>query len=227
MLPRAPVNALPLPWVEIDSVLLDLDGTLLDLAFDSYIWMARVPELYAAAHGLSVPEAVARLRPKFAAREGTLDWYCIDYWTRELGLDIADLHRLEQQRIDWLPGAPAFLDRIRAAGKRLVVLTNSHPVILAIKHERTRVREYVDVAHSSHEFGVPKEDPRFWEGVRARVDFDPARTLYVDDSLPVLRAARRAGIRWVVAVARPDSSRAGNRHEEFPAVEAVADLLPA
>jgi len=205
-------------------VLLDLDGTLLDLAFDSHIWLTRVPALYAEAHGISIAEAATKLAPKFREREGTLDWYSIDYWTRELRLDIADLHRVESARIGWLPGAPEFLSRVRAAGKRLVVLTNSHPVILDIKHDRTRLRDHVDAAHSSHEFGAPKEDPRFWERVREREPFDPARTLFVDDSLPVLRAARRAGIRWVYAVARPDSSRAGNRHDEFPAVDGVADL---
>ncbi len=206
-------------------MLLDLDGTLLDLAYDTYIWLACVPQRYAAANGLSLAEARERLLPKFRAHEGTLDWYSIEFWSRELGFDVAALHRLEHERIGWLPGARGFLARVRAAGKRLVLLTNSHPTILAIKHERTRVRELFDAAHSSHEFGAPKEDPRFWDGVQAREPFDPARTLFVDDSLAVLRAARRAGIRHVYAVRCPDSSRERRDHEEFPAVDAVAELL--
>ena len=33
--------------------------------------------------------AMAQLRPRFDARRGTLDWYCVDHWSDELGLDIA------------------------------------------------------------------------------------------------------------------------------------------
>jgi hypothetical protein len=62
----SPANRPP-DWNAIDTVLLDLDGTLLDLAFDNYVWMGRIPELYAQANGLSVPEAQAALAPKFRA----------------------------------------------------------------------------------------------------------------------------------------------------------------
>jgi HAD superfamily hydrolase (TIGR01509 family) len=212
-------------WSVIDTVLLDLDGTLLDLAFDNHIWLGRVPELYAAANGLSVPEALKRLAPKFRNLEGTLEWYNIEYWGRELGLDIVALHHAERARIAWLPGARGFLESLRLAGKRLVLLTNSHPAILEIKHQHTQLRRFFDSVHSSHDFGAPKEDARFWTAVRVREGFDPARCLFVDDSSRVLRAARGAGIRWVYAVRHSDSTRGKRQHDEFPAVDAVNDLL--
>jgi putative hydrolase of the HAD superfamily len=49
--------------------------------------------------------------------------------------------------------------------------------------------------------------------------------LFVDDSLPVLRAARAAGIGAIYAVRRPDSSAPARSQQEFPAVDAVAELL--
>jgi putative hydrolase of the HAD superfamily len=218
----APAN-LPY-WHEIDTVLLDLDGTLLDLAFDNYVWLGRIPEIYAEARGLSVPEAQAALAPKFRALQGTLDWYCIEQWSRALDIDIARLHREEAHRISWLPGARGFLERMRELRKRLVLLTNSHPVTLAIKHEQTGVLDYFDAAFSSKQFGAPKEDAHFWSEARAAEPFDPARSVFVDDSAAVLHAARAAGIRWVFAVRRPDTSRRGHAHEEFTAVDAVAEL---
>lgn len=218
----APAN-LP-AWDEIDSVLLDLDGTLLDLAFDNFVWMGRIPELYAEARGLSVPEAQAEIAPKFRAVQGTLEWYSIDYWSQTLGIDIEQLHRDEAHRIGWLPGARGFLERMRERGKRLVLLTNSHPATLAIKHERTRVLDWFDAAFSSQQFGAPKEEQAFWQAARAAEPFDPARSVFVDDSAAVLHAAREAGIRWVYAVRKPDSSRRGHAHEEFTAVDAVAEL---
>jgi 5'-nucleotidase len=35
---------LDLDWNNIDTVLLDMDGTLLDLAFDSQFWLQDVPQ---------------------------------------------------------------------------------------------------------------------------------------------------------------------------------------
>jgi putative hydrolase of the HAD superfamily len=212
-------------WDRIDSVLLDLDGTLLDLAFDNYVWMGRIPEIYAEARGLSVPEAQAELAPKFRALQGSLEWYCIDHWSRALDIDIAQLHRDEAHRIGWLPGARGFLEHMRERGKRLVLLTNSHPVTLAIKHEHTGVLDWFDAAFSSQQFGAPKEDQRFWVAVRAVEPFDPQRAVFCDDSSAVLHAARVAGVRWVYAVRKPDTSRRGHAHQEFTAIDAVADLI--
>lgn len=211
-------------WDEIDTVLLDLDGTLLDLAFDNYIWLARVAEIYAENHGLSLAETHAALAPRFARVQGTLDWYCINHWTRELGIDIARVHREEAHRVAWLPGARGFLERVRERGKRLVLMTNSHPVILDIKEARTGVLSYLDAAYTSHGFGAPKENQRFWTAARTVEPFDPARTMFVDDSRAVLHAAVVAGIRWVYGVKRPDTSRDSQAHEEFAAIDGVADL---
>ena len=211
-------------WDQIDTVLLDLDGTLLDLAFDTYFWWEHIPEAYGAPRSLSLEDSRALLKPKFSAIQHTLDWYCVNYWSRELGLDVPALKRAAGDRIGWLPGAEDFLRRVRACGKRLVMLTNAHPLALQIKDERTGVTRYFDAVHSSHEFGVPKEDPKFWSAVREVEPFDPARSMFVDDSPAVLGAARDAGIRWVYAVRCPDSSGAPRVHEDFAVIDAVADL---
>jgi putative hydrolase of the HAD superfamily len=105
-----------------------------------------------------------------------------------------------------------------------VLLTNSHPVTLAIKHEHTGVLDWFDAAFSSQQFGAPKEVPQFWSAARAAEPFDPARAVFCDDSTAVLHAACAAGVRWVYAVRKPDSSRRGHAHEEFTAIDAVAEL---
>jgi 5'-nucleotidase len=212
-------------WERIETVLLDLDGTLLDLAFDNFFWRTRVPQAWAQARNLSPEQASQQLQPRFRAREGTLEWYCVDYWSRELELDIAALKHLDAPQIRWLPGACEFLGRVRALGKRLVLVTNAHPTTLAIKDARTQVISHFDAGFSSHAFGAPKEQAQFWRELAKVERFDPQRSLFVDDSLPVLRAAREAGIGLIYAVQRPDSSGPARLQSEFPAVDAVADLL--
>ncbi len=211
-------------WTAIDTVCLDLDGTLLDLSYDNYIWTKLVPQRYAARKSLSLEAAYADLAPRFKAREGTLEWYCIDFWSQELGLDIVALHHEARARVGWLPGAQRFLQQVRAAGKRLILLTNSHPKTLAIKHEYTRVVDYLDEAASSAEFAAPKENPLFWERAQARFGFDPARSLFADDSRTVLHAAHAAGMAWVYGVCRPDSDGTAHAHEEFQRIDSVLEL---
>lgn len=212
-------------WAGIDQVLLDLDGTLLDLDFDNHFWQVRVPQVWGAARGLDERAARAALQARFAACMGTLEWYSTAYWSGELGLDIPALKRQDAERIRWLPGAQGFLAAARQRGKRLVLLTNAHPEALAIKHERTNVLDHFDQSFSSHTLGAPKEDANFWRALRQALPHEPARCLFADDSAPVLRAAQAAGIGLVRAIRRPGSVHATHAHEEFTAVDALADLL--
>jgi putative hydrolase of the HAD superfamily len=209
----------------IDVLLLDLDGTLLDLAYDNDFWYEAVPQAYAARNGLDLPEARARLALRFRAFEGTLPWYCIDHWSSELELDIRALKRASAPSIRWLPGARQFLRAQRAAGRRLVLATNAHPVTLQIKDEAVAIGPFFDVMYSSRQFGAPKEDALFWQGLAAAERFDVRRTMFIDDSLSVLRAARAAGLEHVVAVARPDSARPARDMGDFTTITTIADLL--
>jgi HAD superfamily hydrolase (TIGR01509 family) len=212
-------------WKDIDHVLLDLDGTLLDLDFDSHFWQSRVPQAWGAARGLEPAAAQALLQPRFDACAGTLPWYSTEYWSRELGLDIAALKRQDAGRIRWLPGAQRFLAAARARGKRVVLLTNAHPQALAIKHECTGVLDHVDASYSAHVLGAPKEDLRFWRALHQHEPFQPARSLFVDDSATVLRAAQAAGVAFIRAIRKPGSAGAAQLHEEFTAVDALVELL--
>jgi putative hydrolase of the HAD superfamily len=211
-------------WAGIDTVLLDLDGTLLDQAYDNHIWRDLVPQRFALAQGLELPAACAEISRRFAERSHTLDWYSIDYWTRTLGVDIGALHREVRSLVAWLPGAREFLLRMRAAGKRLVLLTNSHPIALAVKHEETGVLDLFDASVTSHEFGAPKEHPEFWRAAVARFGYDPERALFADDNVAMLDAARAAGVRWVFGVRHWDTRGPRREHATHPAVDAVADL---
>lgn len=212
-------------WNSIDTVLLDLDGTLLDQAYDNHIWRDLIPQRFAVLRGLDLQAAYAEIAQRFQGRSGTLEWYDIEYWTRTLGVDVAALHREVRSHVAWLPGAREFLQRVRAAGKRLVLLTNSHPLALAVKHDQTGVLDHLDAAASSQEFGVPKEQAQFWQAAQARFGFDPQRSLFADDNSKMLVAARDAGIRWIYGVRHWDTKGSCREHLDHASVDGVLDLL--
>ena len=214
-----------LDWSAIDTVLLDMDGTLLDLRFDNWFWLEVIPRRYAAMHGLEVEEARRRLAPKFREVRGTLQWYCIDYWSGELELDIAGIKREALPEVRFLPGAEEFLTKLKASGKRRVLVTNAHPQTFAIKNERVALTQYFDACYSAHPFAAPKEHAAFWPRLAAEERFQPQRTLFVDDSLSVLKTARDFGIGWLRAVRRPDSGLPPQSTGEYAAVDRVADLI--
>ena len=221
---HCPPNAV-VSWERTDTVLVDMDGTLLDLAFDNYFWLELVPAHYARARGLSEQAAREEMLARYQAIEGSLDWYCIDHWSEVLTLDIRALKRAHQHRVRYLPMAADFLVRLRERGKRVLLATNAHPYTLAVKVAQTDLDLHVDGMFSSHRFDAPKETRRFWERFHAEEGFDPERTLFIDDSLSVLEAADAFGLAAVVAIRCPDSRRPPREIGGFPSVDGVHDLL--
>ncbi|MBK1716650.1 GMP/IMP nucleotidase [Thiocystis violacea] len=216
----------PIDWDQIDSVFLDMDGTLLDLHFDNHFWLEHVPRRYGEARGLSLDEARAELLPRYRDIEGTLNWYCVDHWSRELGLDIVLLKQEVEHLIAVHPHVMEFLEALASLGKRRVLVTNAHQKTLGLKLERTRLAGHLERVISSHDLGVAKESPGFWPRLQDIEPFDPTRTLFVDDNLGVLEAARDYGLRWLLAVREPDSRKPRRSIETFPAIVNFSELMP-
>jgi HAD superfamily hydrolase (TIGR01509 family) len=207
------------------TLMLDMDGTLLDLAFDNYMWNELVPRRYALQNDMPYDEARELLMAKFSAVQGDLEWYCLDHWCDRLGIDVIQLHHDASHRIGYLPGALQFLRDVRELDIRVLLVTNAHPDTLALKDAMTGLGDYFDGLHSSHDYGFAKESQNFWNALQEDVGFDPETTLFVDDSLPVLRSARDYGVGMLVTVTQPDTSAPVRPASEFRGVLCVGDML--
>jgi HAD superfamily hydrolase (TIGR01509 family) len=214
-------------WQQIQTVLLDMDGTLLDLHFDNYFWREHVPLRFAEKHAMTLERAKDTLYPIFRDKEGTMEWSCVDYWSETLELDIARLKAEVDHLIAIHPYVPEFLDQVRRAGKTLALVTNAHQKSLMLKLDRTALHNHLDHVICAHDFGVPKEHPEFWDRLLTRLPFDKRSTLLIDDSLAVLRSARGYGIRWLLSVRNPDSKTPPRTIEDFEAIESFSQILPA
>ena len=215
-----------LPWNDIETVLLDMDGTLLDLNFDNHFWQEHVPLRYAEQHNMSLEESKAALYPKFRNAEGTLDWYCVDYWSSQLGLDIAKLKKEVDHLIAVHPHVVDFLEAVKASGRRMLLVTNAHVKSLEIKMEQTQLAGHFDHIVVSHDLGYAKESMEFWSKLKSLEPYNNKNTLLVDDSLPVLRAAQRYGIAHLLAVRKPDTKRDEKDVGEFNAIYHFEEVMP-
>lgn len=215
-----------LDWQQIDHVLLDMDGTVLDLRFDTELWLEHLPGRYAELNELPREEALARIRARMEALSGQLDWYCIEQWSETLGLDVTALHRELADGIRYRDTAVAFLEALSASDKQALIVTNAHPELIEIKLHTTGLDRYVDAIVSSHDFGAAKEHDSFWESLRGKHVFEQDRTLFIDDNLRVLRAAKRFGIAHLLAVSHPDSGRGAKDTGEFDAIKWFTEIMP-
>lgn len=212
-------------WTCIDTVMLDMDGTLLDLHFDNYFWLTHLPERFAAINGLALDDAHRRLNDDIHQYEGKLQWYCLDFWSQQLQLDIVALKREVMEKIGLRPHVAEFLQRLRAAGKKVLLVTNAHPKSLHLKLEVTHLDQWLDVIVSSHEFNEPKESQLFWQQLQAREGFNPARSLFIDDTARILESARQFGIKYLLGIHQPDS-QISRRMEQFPAIHHFDEIMP-
>jgi len=225
---RAAVSQRDIDWSKLDTVLLDMDGTLLDLHFDNYFWQEHLPRRFAEKHGIDVGEAKTALEPRFDALRHTIQWYCTDHWSRELDMDIALLKEEVAHLIAVHPHVVEFLHAVRRRGRRCVLVTNAHQSSLNLKMRHTRLGAHLDRIISAHELGLPKENDAFWQHLQRIEPFDRATTLLIDDNLEVLRSARRFGIAHLLEVSRPDSRRSprAGAGAEFDAIESFRDIMP-
>lgn len=200
-------------WHDIDTVLLDMDGTLLDLHYDNYFWSTYLPLRYAEIKCVPLAKAKTELHQHIRSLEGTLQWYCLDYWSNALDIDIGQLkaesaitHKIAER-----PHTEDFLQFLHAQKKQVILVTNAHPTGLHMKLASTCIEQYLHHTITSHQFNSPKEEQQFWSCLSAHLDtlstnkFNPKRTLFIDDNQAILQAAEQYGIGHTLGIHQPDS----------------------
>ena len=213
-----------LDWSKISTVLLDMDGTILDLHFDNYFWQQHLPLRYSELKTVSLEQAKKELNKQYEEVSGTIAWYCLDYWAEKTQLPINELKREVQHLIQLRDDARDFLVKLKEQGYDVVLVTNAHPDSLSLKIERTRLDAYFDTLYSTHEFGVSKESQSLWSKLQQKHGFENHSTLFIDDSISILDSAKKFGIEHLVAVANPDSKKGTREINDYPSITDFSQL---
>lgn len=213
-------------WHNISTVFLDMDGTLLDLRFDNHFWLEYLPQAFAGHHSIELSKAQAHLHNISQQTQGSLQWYCLDYWSQTLGVNIQALKREIVHLISERPDVLEFLEALLAHDLEIVLVTNAHPDSLQLKLKHTQIKPFFRHIVSAHELGLPKEDQNFWSRLALRLPFEPARTLLIDDNEQVLLSAAQYGMTHLFTIAQPDSRGTMREKTLFPAINQFKQVLP-
>ena len=214
-------------WKSISTVLLDMDGTLLDLHYDNHFWMEYLPGAYARHHRVTEAQARHLLTTDFEELRGTLPWYCLDHWSRRLNMDIPRLKRELRHMIRMRPYALEFLQWLAASDLDVLLVTNAHRKTLEIKMGEVDITGWFQRIVLSHDLDAPKETLEFWRRLHGLHPFDPARTLLIDDTESVLDAAQRFGVAHLLTMLQPDSQRQKRIDTRFPGIHHFDEIMPA
>ena len=217
---------MPFNWNDVDTVLLDMDGTLLDRHFDDHFWLEHVPKRYAAKFGAPLEASKEKLYAMFRSQENSLNWTDLDYWSEQLGLDIPLLKHEVDHLIAVHPDVIEFLEFLRREGKGVHLVTNAHGKTLSLKMNKTRLGSYFDTIVSAHDLGLPKEEVAFWGALQQVIPYNPARTMLGEDSETNLHTASQYGIRHLIYISAPNSKLAPLPSEHFRSVTTFKELLP-
>lgn len=213
-------------WETIDTILLDMDGTLLDLNFDLHFWMEYLPLVYANQHNLTHQQSKDKIYPMLEAQQGKLHWYCLDYWQEIFKLDIAKLKTDVAHLIQIHPFVLDFLTQAKKHNKRVYLVTNAHRKTIKLKMQVTNLEGYFDDIISSHDYNAPKEDQSFWHQLEQAINFDKQTSIFFDDSISVLKSAEKFGIGTVVAISKPSSKIKTKPVDGFINIETFKQAIP-
>jgi len=214
-----------IPLKEIKYVLLDMDGTLLDLYFDDYFWGELVPEKYAEMHDMTQETAKEYLYNTYKSHEKTLQWCDIDFWSSELNLDIPALKEQIRHLIAVHPHVIEFLELMRALGKKIYLLTNAHNKTVKIKFKKTQIGKHFDDVLCSFDVGSPKEYVEFWERAQKQVGFNKENSVFIDDTEDCLKSARDFGIKYLIFKSSANSKAEPKTTDEFITIHSFRELM--
>lgn len=222
--PHSPVNP-GFAWKDINTILLDMDGTLLDKYFDDFFWEEYVPEIYGEKNNISITDARKVLLTKYKKVESTLEWTDLSFWSRELGLEIPELKYKVQHLIQVHPYVTDFLQFAKKSEKKLYLVTNAHCKSLELKLQKTPIGPYFDRIINSQEVGFAKEQPEFWQKLQQIIPFSRESTMLADDTEKVLDSARSWGIQHLIFIAKPSSRLPVSYSPAYPSITFFNELI--
>ena len=209
-------------WDLIETFFLDMDGTLLDLAYDNYFWHEHIPNLYSKREKTTFKEAKIIFEDMYKKKRGTLEWYSIDYWSDILNINLKLEILNTKNRITIFPNTVEFLQTLRKNKINTILITNCPRDMLDIKITQTKLWSYFNKIVSSHDYGFAKETENFWDILNKNIIYNKEKTFFIDDNENVLKFAEKNGIKNLISINYPDSRKEKQIIDNYTSIDNIS-----
>lgn len=169
---------------KIKFISFDLDGTLVDPSFTTWVWEVGIPKLYAQKHKLPLSEAVSVVINGYQRiGDSSLEWYDIKYWFERFALpgnwkDLLEEHR---KRIRLYPEVKEVLEILRKHYK-LVIISNAAREFVEMEVKETGIEEYFShIFSATSDFKQVKKTSELYAQICKIIKITPSQMIHVGD----------------------------------------------
>lgn len=178
---------------EVDAVIFDMDGTLLNTL---WAWKNSTSN-FLRSRGIEPPENIDAEMAALSLLEGAREIkkrYGFKESPEELLEEVlATVRKFYEEDAMPKPGVPGVLQALKKQGIKICVATASDREFAEAAFKRTGLMEYIDFIITCDEVGVGKQNPLVYETALKKLGTDRKRTLVVEDALHALQTAKKAG----------------------------------
>jgi HAD superfamily hydrolase (TIGR01509 family) len=181
------------PVINLQAVLFDMDGTLID---SEKVWEVALNDLAESYGGVLTHQA--RIAMVGASSERTMEILLADLdqqWRDPVeGADWLDARVLGlfAAGLDWRPGAQELLARVRAAGLKTALVTNTRRALVEVALGTLGAHNF-DLLVCGDEVPRTKPDPAPYLAAASGLGVDPAACVAIEDSPAGIASALAAG----------------------------------
>ena len=209
-------------WDSIETFFLDMDGTRLDLSYDNYFWHKHIPKVYAKINNISYIKSKEIFEKMYKEKQGTLDWYCLNYWSDKLKINLNSELLKTKNKIKIFPGVIDFLLQLKKRNIKIILLTNCPRDMLNVKFNEKKLWGYFDNIISSEDYGFAKETNEFWNYLDKELIYNKKTTVFIDDNQNVLDFAYRHGLKNIIAINFPDSENKKQIIKNYKSIDNIS-----
>jgi len=162
----------------------DLDNTLIDPAYTTFIWEIGIPQLYAKKHNISASKAAQIVIAEYE-RVGdlNLEWYDITYWFKFFELPGRWENLLEEHR-DKIRPFPEVKEVIEDLAQyyNLIVISNAAREFVEVEIKEVGIENsFTRIFSATSDFRQVKKTPQFYKQICEIMKTEPSDTIHTGD----------------------------------------------
>ncbi len=162
----------------------DLDCTLIDATYTTFVWEIGIPQLYAEKHSIDLPSATSIVKAEYERLgDSSLEWYDISYWFRYFKLpgrwqDLMEEHR---DKIRPFPEVKEVVENL-VQDYDLIILSNAAREFVEIEIQEAHInRHFAGVFSTTSDFHEVKKTARPYRTILDIMGALPSDAIHVGD----------------------------------------------